>query len=49
MTAIWISIGSHVLIIGIVALFSLYFWHVNKKQKAGKKLLEETIDFRYTF
>ncbi|PVH82926.1 retrograde regulation protein 2 [Cadophora sp. DSE1049] len=49
MTAIWTSIGSHILIIGIVALFSIYFWYVNRKQKEGKKLLEETIDFRYTF
>lgn len=49
MTAIWTSIGSHILIIGIVAIFSIYFWCVNRKQKEGQKLLEETIDFRYTF
>jgi hypothetical protein len=49
MTAIWISIGSHILIICIVAVFSVYFWYANGKQTKGKKLLERTLDFRYTY
>ncbi len=49
MTAIWVSIGSHILIIGIVAVFTMYFWYANSKQKKGKMLLERTLNFRYTF
>jgi hypothetical protein len=48
-TAIWVSIGSHILIICIVAAFSLYFWYANGRQKKRKQLLERTIDFRYTY
>ena len=49
MTAIWVSIGSHILIIAIVAMFSLYFWYANGKQKEGKVLLERTIGFRHHY
>ncbi len=49
MTAIWVSIASHILIIAIVGLFTIYFWHANEKQKKGKALLERTNDFRYTY
>jgi hypothetical protein len=49
MTAIWVSIGSHILIICIVAVFSVYFWYANGEQRKGKKLLERTLDFRYTY
>jgi len=48
-TAIWVSIGSHILIICIVAVFSLYFWYANGRQRKRKALLERTIDFRYTY
>lgn len=48
-TAIWVSIGSHVVIVCIVAVFSGYFWWSNKEQRKGKKLLEGTMDFRYTY
>jgi hypothetical protein len=48
-TAIWVSIGSHIIIIAIVAGFSIYFWHANGQEKKGKKLLEGTMDFRYTY
>ncbi|TVY55253.1 putative transporter [Lachnellula cervina] len=48
-TAIWVSIGSHILIICIVAAFSLYFWYANGRQRKGKQLLERTMDFRYTY
>jgi hypothetical protein len=49
MTAIWLSIASHILIIVIVALFTIYFWYANGKQKKGTVLLERTIGFRYTY
>lgn len=49
MTAIWVSIGSHIVIIVIVVLFSIYFWFANEKQRKGKKVLEGTTDFRYTY
>ena len=48
-TAIWVSIGSHLVIIGIVVLFSSYFWYKNRQQRQGKTLLEGTIGFRYTY
>ena len=49
MTAIWVSISSHILIIGIVGVFTGYFWYANGQEKQGKKLLEKTLDFRYTY
>jgi hypothetical protein len=49
MTAIWVSIASHILIIGIVGLFTIYFWLANEKQRKGRALLERTIGFRYTY
>lgn len=49
MTAIWVSIGSHILIIVIVAMFTAYFWIANGRQRKGKALLEKTMDFRYTY
>lgn len=49
MTAIWVSIGSHVMIIGLVGLFSVYFYVVNQRQRMGKSLLEGTEGFRFTY
>jgi hypothetical protein len=49
MTAVWISIGSHIVIIAFVGVFSLYFYAMNKRQRAGKAVLEGTTGFRYTF
>ncbi len=49
MTAIWVSIASHILIVAIVALFTIYFWCANGKQKKGTVLLERTMRFRYTY
>ncbi|KAM3419319.1 hypothetical protein BST61_g5253 [Cercospora zeina] len=48
-TAVWISIGSGILLIGFVAMFSTWFFIANKRQRAGKKVLENTVGFRYTF
>ena len=48
-TAVWVSIGSHILIILIVATFSGFFYAQNKRQRTGRAILEETEGFRYTF
>jgi MFS family permease len=49
MTAIWISIGSHILIIGVIGVFTLYFYTANQRQRKGKRVLEGTEGFRFTY
>ena len=49
LTAVWVSIGSHVMIIGVVGVFSMYFYLANSRQKRGKKVLEGTEGFRFTY
>ncbi|KAF2106637.1 major facilitator superfamily domain-containing protein [Lophiotrema nucula] len=49
MTAIWVSIGSHIMIMGVIACFSLYFYMANQKQRRGKKVIEGTEGFRFTY
>ncbi|KAI8940407.1 hypothetical protein NX059_004097 [Plenodomus lindquistii] len=49
MTAIWVSIGSHILIIGVVGLFSVWFYMANQRQRRGKMVLERTEGFRFTY
>ncbi|KAL8768867.1 MAG: hypothetical protein Q9194_005604 [Teloschistes cf. exilis] len=49
LTAVWVSIGSHIFIIGIVAAFSVIFYIANSRQKQGRKIIEETEGFRYTY
>ncbi|KAM0820406.1 putative MFS transporter [Seiridium cardinale] len=48
-TAIWVSIGSHVLIILLVAGFSAYFYVENNAARSGKKILEGVEGFRFTY
>ena len=48
-TAVWVCIGSHIFIISIVLAFSVYFYTANSKQRKGKKTIERTEDFRYTY
>ncbi|KAK4990796.1 hypothetical protein LTR66_006716 [Elasticomyces elasticus] len=48
-TAVWVSIASHILMIGFVAVFSVYFFIVNKRQLNGKAILERTEGFRHTY
>ncbi|KAI4119106.1 MAG: hypothetical protein LQ345_000931 [Seirophora villosa] len=43
LTAIWVSISSHIFIIIIVAAFSLFFYLANSKQTKGSKVIEETV------
>ncbi|KIW07647.1 uncharacterized protein PV09_01589 [Verruconis gallopava] len=47
-TAIWTSIGSHILMIVFVLVFSAYFMSANKRQAKGKIVLEHTPGFRFT-
>lgn len=49
MTAIWVSIGSHIVIILIVVILSLHFWHANGRQRKGKTMIEGSKGFRYTY
>ncbi|KAF1959326.1 MFS general substrate transporter [Byssothecium circinans] len=49
MTAIWVSIGSHILIIACLAAFSVYFYTANQRQKKGKQIIEGTAGFRFTY
>ncbi|KAI1659475.1 putative MFS transporter [Daldinia decipiens] len=49
MTAVWVSIGSHILIIAIVGAFSAYFFFANKLASQGKILIEGVEGFKYTY
>jgi MFS family permease len=49
LTAVWVSIGSHLLIIGVVGVFSVYFYVANQRQRRGKRVLEGTDGFRFTY
>ena len=49
LTAIWVSIGSHISIVAIVAAFSMCFYTANQRQRKGKKVIEHTEGFRYTY
>ena len=49
LTAVWVSIGSHVLIIGMVGVFSTYFYIANQRQSNAKKVLECMEGFRFTY
>ncbi|RAH83872.1 MFS general substrate transporter [Aspergillus japonicus CBS 114.51] len=46
-TAVWVSIGSHVLMIVLVGVFTLSFYSLNRQQKKGK-ILQNMAGFQYT-
>lgn len=48
-TAIWVSIGSHILIIGIIGLCGALFWRANRRARAGKGVIEGVDGFRYIY
>lgn len=48
-TAIWISIGSHLLIIAVVVLCGLSFWRANRRAGAGRGVIEGVDGFRYIY
>jgi MFS family permease len=49
MTAIWVSISSHILMIVIVCVCTVLFWRANRRQRKGKGLIESVEGFRYTY
>lgn len=48
-TAVWVSVGSHVLIVALIGLFSAFFYWANRRQREGKTVLESIEGFRYTY
>lgn len=48
-TAIWISIGSHILIIAIVIVCGALFWRANKRASDGDGVLEGVRGFKYIY
>jgi MFS family permease len=49
MTAIWVSIASHVLMIAVVVGTTVGFWWANRRAKAGRGVIEGVVGFRYTY
>lgn len=49
LTAIWVSIGSHIAMIVLVACCTAWFWMDNRKARKGVYLLEGVPNFRYTY
>ncbi|KAK3300649.1 major facilitator superfamily domain-containing protein [Chaetomium fimeti] len=48
-TAVWVSIGSHLLMISVVAGLSVHFYLANKSQSKRSAVLENTEGFRFTY
>ncbi|KAK4647904.1 uncharacterized protein QC761_0005680 [Podospora bellae-mahoneyi] len=48
-TAVWISIGSHLLMITLVGLLTIYFYLANRSLRRTGKVLEQTVGFRFTY
>lgn len=50
-TAVWVSIGSHILIIAIVVLCVVSFWRANKRAARGEKegVIEGVEGFKYIY
>jgi MFS family permease len=49
LTAIWVSIGSHIAMIVLVAGCTACFWIANRRARRGAGLIEGTPGFRYTY
>lgn len=49
LTAIWVSIGSHILMIVVVAICTLFFWIANRRAGLRGGSIEGVLDFRYTY
>jgi MFS family permease len=48
-TAVWVSIGSHVVIIGVMGVLEGWFWFANGEQRRGERVLEGLVGFRYSY
>lgn len=49
LTAVWISIGSHILMIGLVTVCTASFWVANRRAKRDGHMIEGVSGFRYTY
>ncbi|EXJ56556.1 hypothetical protein A1O7_06900 [Cladophialophora yegresii CBS 114405] len=49
LTAIWVSIGSHLLMIVVVCACTVWFWYANRRARAKGRLIEGVADFQYTY
>ena len=49
LTAVWVSIGSHIMLIGVVAACTVWFWVANRKARRDDYLIEGVSNFRYTY
>lgn len=49
MTAIWVSIGSHILMIVVVSACTLWFWWENRRYRVKGAVLEGVDGWRYTY
>ncbi|KAK3694446.1 major facilitator superfamily domain-containing protein [Podospora appendiculata] len=48
-TAVWVSIGSNILLLMTIALLSLHFYLANNSKKAASTYLENTEGFKFTY
>lgn len=48
-TAIWVSIGSHLVIIVIVVVLTLLFWTANNRKSSTHHIIEGMLGFKYTY
>ncbi|GAB1310667.1 Major facilitator superfamily (MFS) profile domain-containing protein [Madurella fahalii] len=48
-TAVWVSIGSHILMISVVTVLSVHFYLANRSQSRSSRVLEDTEGFRFTY
>ncbi|KAK0748438.1 major facilitator superfamily domain-containing protein [Apiosordaria backusii] len=48
-TAVWVSIGSHLLMISLVGLLTAHFYFANRSLRRTGKILEQTEGFRFTY
>jgi len=49
LTAIWVSVGSHIVMVAVVSLCTVCFWMVNKRAQKGERVIEGVPNFRYTY
>ncbi|KAK3989932.1 high-affinity nicotinic acid transporter [Cladorrhinum sp. PSN332] len=48
-TAVWVSIGSHVIMISIIGGLTVYFYYANRSVIRRSIVLEHTAGFKYTY
>ncbi|GIJ90741.1 hypothetical protein Asppvi_009703 [Aspergillus pseudoviridinutans] len=48
-TAVWVSIGSHILMIAIVGVFAICFYRCNQQAARGRRVIQNKVGFRYTY